>query len=140
MSAEMRIHILDNTITEKDLKIFFGNTMGSKYFAGLFNQPKYDKWEKVAQKIEKTDSIVIGNVSWLKAAITEDNESFIPGAVEEIKEIIGENLPVISNSMIEEIAIAFDKPNKSGYKTAKKEDVIEWLQKNKGKKVFTVSW
>jgi len=135
MSADLHIHIYEG-ITEEDMKTFFSNTLGSKYF-----DPSYgDRNDEVYEKIAKTPNIWIGGVSWLKAALFEDDEHFIPSTVERVQDVVGEDLPILDDKLIKEVIDAFDLENKTGYALAKKEDVEKFLIENKGKRVFTVSW
>lgn len=136
MAADLHIHVFEEII-EDDLKAFFCNTIGSKYFdPGIESKD----WDEAFQKIARTHDIWIGEVSWLKAGLFNDSDRFIPKTVENIQELIGEELPVIDDELIEKILDAFDSENKTGYRIAKKEDVEKFLIENKGKRVFTVSW
>lgn len=135
MAADLHIHIKDETITEDVLKGFFASSMGSKYFD--INNRGFDKGYDI---VSRTVQIWIGEVSWLKAALTEDPETFVPPTVQQVSDLIGEDLPVLNDELIGKILKAFDAPNSTGYSLAKKEDVEKFLLENKGKQVFTVSW
>lgn len=147
MAADLHIHIFKG-ITEKDLAIFKSHTLGSKYF-GKYNL-SWEEEQKINDKIYKTPSVWIGEVSWLKAALTDDNETFIPNAVGDITDIVGEDLPVIDDAFIEKIMEAFKQPNNTakdggvwggeGYSLANPQEVKAFLEKYKGKKVFEISW
>ena len=105
------------------------------------------------QAMYNCPDIWVGQVSWLKAAIFDDKESFIPDAVAQISDIIGrdwEALNVIDDKLIEEVRKAFALPNKtakdggvfggSGYELAHVDSIVEFLEQYQGKQVFTVSW
>ncbi len=152
MAADLYLHIYEG-IEEKDLAIFFSNSIGSKYF-NLDNRKNAENnrregsgegnwkesWEESYEKIAKTPNIWIGEVSWLKAMLFEDRDIFIPSTVDMINDIIGEVLPIINEELITKILNAFDLENKTCYELAKKEDVEKFLVENKGKRLFTVSW
>lgn len=137
MAADLHIHVFEG-VTEQDLADFNSNTLGSKYFnprsvAEKSNDTSYDK-------ICETPQIWIGEVSWLKAALFEDSENFIPSTVMRISELIGEDLPVLDDELIAGILAAFDAPNDTSYSLANKNEVAAFLEQHKGKQVFTVSW
>lgn len=147
MAADLHIHVFaDDDLTEEDLKCFFHNTLGSKWgpssFASIFDEePCENKFKcEHGKRIHKTKYIWIGEVSWLKAALLEDGKTFIPETVGEVSDIIGEELPIITDDLIERVKKAFDLPNITGYSLAKVEDVLKFLTKHKGKKAFTISW
>jgi hypothetical protein len=145
MSADMHIHIFED-LTEEDLASFFSSSLGSKWFKLRPGKEKIDTYEKIAN----SPNIWIGAVSWLKADLFSDNDTYIPMAVATISEIIGEELPVIDDVLIEKIMKAFELPNNTkkedgvwdggGYALAKPAEVKAFLEQHRGKKVFTVSW
>lgn len=135
MAADLHIHIATPEVTEQVLSAFFSHTMGSKYF-NLDNDREEDTFDIIAN----TPSVWIGEVSWLKAALFEDGEAFIPDTVSQVSEIVGEDLPVIDDEFIEKIVNAFSSENKTGYSLAKSNEVKEFLNQYKGQRVFTVSW
>lgn len=136
MAADLSIHILEGC-SESDLAIFFAHTMGSTYFnLSLRSDPMGDEWRRVSD----SPQIWVGEVSWLKAAIFGDSETFIPSTVGQVHEVIGEHLPVINDALIAEVGSAFDLPNSTGYRLAERSKVIAFLESHKGKRTFTVSW
>jgi hypothetical protein len=137
MAADLYIHVFEG-ITEEDLANFFAGIMGSKYFSlvGYDSQ----KYMEASDKIQNTPAVWIGEVSWLKAALTEDEKKYVPSTVGAVEEAIGEDLPVLDDSLIERILAAFKLKNKTNYRLANPREVKRFLQKHKGKKVFTVSW
>ena len=140
MAADLHIHVLEG-ITENDLQIFNSNTFGSKYFDLSRMQPSSEEWDKVYDKISDAPNIWIGEVSWLKAALCDDAEQFVPDSVAMIHELIGEDLPVLNDELIAKILKAMGLKNETSYGIEDGEDDIQkFLQKHKGKKVFTVSW
>ena len=112
MAADMHIHIFDN-ITEGDLANFFSNTLGSKWFNP---RPAIDdRRDKAYEKVFSTPDIWIGEVSWLKAGLFDDPETFVPDPVGKINEVIGEDLPVITDELIDRIIEAFELENTTGW-------------------------
>ena len=83
----------------------------------------------------------VGEVSWLKAAIFEDPETFVPDTIGKISELLPD-FHTITPELIEQFDAAFELPNTSSYgiKTAKRERVREFLEKHAGEQAFTVSW
>ena len=142
MAADLHIHIYEG-IEEKDMADFFSNTLGSKYFApkSAGHIKKYTDPESSWYKVSNTPNIWIGEVSWLKATIFEDGaNSFVPNTVALINEVIGEELPVLTDELIAKLCAAFDLPNTTGYKLATAEKIRPFLEEHRGKKVFTISW
>lgn len=138
MSADFYIHIFSG-ITKEDYKAFFSNCLGSKHF-DLANSPIGDKWFELALKIESTPRIFVGEVSWMKASLFGDeSKTYIPSTVEIISGLIGEET-VITNKLIKEIKKAFKQPNTTNYRVANDDNVIKFLKKYYGKRIFTVSW
>jgi hypothetical protein len=93
--------------------------------------------------VEHTENIWIGAVSWLKASVFDDGEKYIPTTVMEISSACSEpnfQLKVIDDELIEIVSEAFDKENTTGYKLAKKKDVVKFFKKHKGRKCFQISW
>lgn len=139
MSGDLHVHVFEG-ITEDDLREFFSNTFGSKYFAprtlGQLGDSHYEAYRKIAG----TPDIWIGEVSWLKAAVFGDPEKYVPSPVGQIHDIIGEDLPAINEGMITLIGAALDADNSTGYSIAGKDEVLDFLRQHIGKRVFTVSW
>lgn len=92
------------------------------------------------RKISDSPNIWVGSVSWLKAALTGSDE-FVPDPVGAVAERIGEDLPVIDETLIEDIETALARENTTSYETEDEEsDVVAFLRKHMGKRAFTVSW
>lgn len=143
MAADMHIHIFNKELTLADLEAFFSNTIGSRYFNLVNPQDKErtKKKDEAFEKISQSPNIWVGEVSWLKATLTENDEAYIPQVVEKIHALIGEDLPVIDDGMIAKIKDIFQSAvNTTGYKIAKEKGVIQFLEKWSGERVFTVSW
>lgn len=142
MAADLSIHALTAPCTESDLAEFFRNTLGSRWFGGFTASRPTDYGEGSAWvRVADTPQVWIGEVSWLKAALTDDSETFVPNLVASVHEIIGENLPLIDDSLIERLKAAHDAAsNETSYSTAEWEPIGKWLEANKGVPAFTVSW
>jgi hypothetical protein len=148
MGADLHIHIFEG-ITEDDLRAMKSSTLGSKYFNLHDNMPWEEK-KKVYERIDNTPNIWIGEVSWLKAGLMEDADTFIPNTVGDIAELVGEELPTIDDEFIEKVVKAFDQPNNTakedgvwngkGYSLADPNEVKDFLEQHRGKKVFQISW
>lgn len=138
MAADLSIHVAEN-ITEDDLRAFFSNTLGSKYFNPR-SGPRNDRQRAAWESVSSSPSVWIGEVSWLKAALFEEPKTFIPDTVGQIYQIIGEDLPVIDDDLIRKVMAAFDSKNATTYDLANPSEVKEFLESHKGKRAFTVSW
>jgi len=145
MSADLHIHVLEGA-TEDDLAVFFSNTMGSKWFRPVSGSTESPSWNRVI----RTPNVWIGEVSWLKAALFDDAEAYIPDTVQSISDIIGEELPIIDDNLIGRIIGEFNLTNKTekpdsvwdgkGYALANPYGVRSFLEEHKGKRAFTISW
>jgi hypothetical protein len=147
MAADLHIHIVEG-ITEADLADFNCNCIDSKWFGG-FGTTRRDKMTyeeefgpgSAHQRVTDTPNVWVGEVSWLKAGLTGDNEAFIPEVVWKISELVGEDLPVIDDTFLEKVrAIYATAKEHDHYKVAAEKDVLSFLEANKGKQIFTVSW
>lgn len=135
MAADLHIHVFEG-IAETDLAMFNSGTFGSKWFGSCSGNRSIDCFSRIAD----TPNVWIGEVSWLKAALSGDEASYIPDAVAKISELIGEDLPVLDDALIGKILAALESPNDTGYGLANQTTVQEFLTQHKGKPVFTVSW
>jgi len=138
MGADLHIHIV-GTLTEQDFKILFSHSLGSKYF-DMSAQNDFEEEQKVWERVSENPEIWIGEVSWLKASLTEDKEKYIPSTVMTVSELIGENQPILDEELKSSILAAFDLANSTQYDLASKKEVEEWLDKNMGERLFTISW
>lgn len=127
--------------SESDFAVFFSNALGSKWFNPRTVAARSEDDERAFDRVAAAPDMWIGEVSWLKAALFDENpEAFVPSAVEKIQEIIGEELPVIDDALISAIDDAMRGPNATSYEVAKPDDVRAFLEKHKGLRCFTVSW
>ena len=149
MAADMHIHVLPNEVNSDFFKRFNSNCLGSKWFGWVSNKEYSKHFGEDSDLIWDCPNVWVGEVSWLKDAFFED-DSYIPNTVEAIFDIIGEDLPILDDVMIEKIRDAFNLPNRSiknggvyegkGYALADVDKVVAFLNQHKGKRVFTVSW
>lgn len=81
-------------------------------------------------------------VSWLKAAIMDDYDKYVPGVAGKIAEIISNKLPLIDDELIAQVSAAFDMPNTSIYTTDERtrDKVARFLKQHKGKHTITVGF
>lgn|SRR5574339_877589 len=156
MAADLHIHIITKEFTEEHYKAMKAHTLGSKYGPqidmdsgeypyDLFNTRREDFERKhncdLFSLANKTPNIWVGEVSWLKAGLSDDPDEFIPEIVDSINNIIGEDFRVIDDELINEVSQAFDTcKNTTGYNTTEKDGIINFLNKYKGEKTFTISW
>lgn len=150
MAADLHIHVFaEGELTEENFRAYFSNTLGSKWFnplsCGMANAV-----EHLRRPVGDAPSVWVGEVSWLKAALLGDDESYIPEAVEAVNSIIGEDLPVVDDEMIEKIRAALCLSNRTtrpggvhggaGYGVSEPRDVCAFLEQHRGKRAFTISW
>lgn len=141
MAADLHIHVFaEGELTEDDFRGFFSNSLGSKWFEFGGNRHYEDNWQDYFKKFSETASVWIGEVSWLKAALLEDKETFIPDPVSKISSIIGEDWPIVNDKLIARIRKALGLENQTLYSVSTAKEVIEFLELHKGKRAFTISW
>ena len=150
MAADLHIHVFaEGELTEENFRAFFSNTLGSRWFNPI-SCAEMDRVEHLRKSVGDTPSVWVGEVSWLKAALFEDDESYIPEGVGAVNEIIGEDLPVVDDELIEEIRAALCLSNGTarpdgvhggvGYGVSEPGDVCAFLEQHKGERAFTISW
>jgi len=140
MPADLYIHVMKD-VDEKDLALFFCNALGSKYFAR--SNPPAAAREAAQGRVCGTPKVRVGEVSWLAAVLSEDDEdagSFLPGPVVLVDDLIGEDLPIIDDALISKVTAAMESENTTGYVMGEKEGIVAFLEKWRGHRVFTVSW
>lgn len=153
MAADLHLHVLGpgsyydyetyetigTVCTRKDVALFHSNTLGTPFFnplpAGGFD------WDgPVYRAVKGSPDVWIGEVSWLKAAVFEEPETFIPNTVMAMAELIGWDFKPIDFEFIDCVKEAFDKPNDTGYSLAGLDSVLEFCYAHRGKETFQVSW
>jgi hypothetical protein len=140
MSADLHIHIKSAEVTDEVLRVFFASTLGSKYFAiGDYN-PEHLRWPQAYDIVAASPNVWVGEVSWLKAALFEDGDRFVPSPVQKIHELIGENLPVLDQALYQQLLDALRLPNQTSYLVENDHAVAKFLQAHFGAQLFTVSW
>jgi len=137
MAADLHIHVFtEGELTEDDFRSFFSRSIGSKWFDGSY----HENWFDISNKFHDTANIWIGEVSWLKAALFEDAETFVPDPVAAIADIVGEDWPVVDEEFINKIKNTIDLDNKTDYSINQCEKIVKFLDENKGKMAFSISW
>lgn len=140
MAADLHIHVLRHPVTEEDIADFECSTLGSKWFnmdrANRVQREREDLYELIAN----TPNIWVGEVSWLKAALFDSPETYVPSPIEEITSIIGEDLPVLTREIIMDILDALALDNETPYTLTTREKLETFLYQYEGERVFTVSW
>jgi hypothetical protein len=95
--------------------------------------------DDIFYKIVKTPGIEVGEVSWLKAALFDQPDVYIPGPIARLKDIIGDGFPVIDDAFIEAVERAFEAPNTTQYRLNDPTFVLAFLREHKGKKCFAAT-
>lgn len=138
MSAELYIHVLEG-VTYRDLEVFQCSTLGTKFFNLSLYDEQVRRGDELYDKMSKTPQIFVGEVSWLKAMVTENEEEYVPNSVARIGELL-QDVPVLTLDLLDEIREALQFENTTSYSTASTGSIIEFLQEHLGKRVFTISW
>tara|TARA_B100000614_G_scaffold258752_1_gene281762 strand:+ start:33729 stop:34157 length:429 start_codon:yes stop_codon:yes gene_type:complete len=142
MAADLHIHVFaEGEVEEAVFEDFFSGTLGSKYFNLDRNRNRDEEMDSYSI-ISSLPNVWVGEVSWLKAALFEDNKTFIPDPVGAISEIIneGEEFVKIDDELIAKVKEALGHENKTAYSVTSQQEVIDFLESHKGKLAFTVSW
>lgn len=162
MSADLHIHstILVTTehtvlsandrgpITNKDLRCVNSHTMGSKWFSlgRTCGRPVDDIRCVHDQRVELSDNVWIGEVSWLKRMFLDD-KIYVPDMVQEIHDLIGEDMPVLDAELNGKILCTVDAGHRHGfYDTVQPggseeyHALLDFLARNQGQRLFTISW
>ena len=137
MAADLHIHVVPDDIEEKALPAFFSHTLGSKHFGDAFSEAER---QAAFRRISETPNVWIGEVSWLKAALFGDSDTFVPSTVQLVQDAVGEDLPTLDDELEQKILAAFEAKNETGYNLATVDQVRAFLAAHKGKRLFTVSW
>lgn len=178
MSADLHVHIVEPEKLERDVRLFLksdGNSYSDKVtkhiecFVRVKGEEQLIKiWDYEGEPeniiehidveldsfdedaVERTPNVWIGSVSWLKADLFSDSDTYIPQTVNKISCLIGRDLPVITEEFIQEVRKAFELPNNTikedgvwdgeGYRLANVDEVEKFLRLHMGKKVFQISW
>lgn len=139
MAADLHIHILE-TATEDDVVLFQCNTFGSKRF-NLHRYKEANARKDLYILIFDQPNIWIGEVSWLKSALSDNKAEYVPKPVESIYELIGEDFPILTDDLIAKIIRSLNLENKTQYELNSNElELLLFLDTHKGKKCFTISW
>jgi len=160
MSADLHIHILEG-IEESELEGMFYNSIGSKYcplsyieddtppekIQELFKKDEelHEKYSKqkfstngICNRIARTPNIWVGEVSWLADSLLDGD--YVPSFIQAVADIIGEDLPVIDEDLINRIKNAAKLKNTTRYQLNDIGNIVEFLKEHYGEKIFTVSW
>lgn len=141
MAADMYLHS-GKGLTEEDYECFLSHTLGSKYFdpAAECADQKMSYTCKHWDAMVKSDSFKVGEVSWLKAALFDD-DSFIPDPIECLAELV-EDHPALTPKLKDDIIKASQMENKTRYNMLieSEQSFTEWLDANMGHVIFQISW
>ena len=138
MSADLCIHVKTDWITEDVWKMFLKECPDD-----LFNTPDeyFEEQDGALEIIRETPQCWVGQVSWLKAALLDDEESYVPSPVGRISELIPYWTTVrVTEELIEQVDKAFDLVNSTSYDVVERKKIIAFLRENFDKEVFTISW
>lgn len=138
MSTDFTIHVMDSTMTEEELKIFYSNHYGHKWFD--FRVSAEARREVISLVAVKSSfRVYVGRVSFLKAALY-DNDAFFSDPINRICDLIDDGVTVIDDAFILEVGKAMNLPNHTKYPMSDADNVIEFLREHEGEKVFVRIW
>ena len=134
MAADLHIHIRTDAVTDEVMAIFRSPT--------IIGGPRdnIEAHERAYTIVAETPDIWVGEVSWLKAALLDDAETYVPDPVSQVSEIIGHDYPIIDDALIERVRVALGAKNTTGYSIADAEPVVAFLREHRGQRAFQVSW
>jgi len=171
MGADLHIHVATEDLLEElkkfRLKTGWSSEIGNFYTEALVegkwvheNDLKDEDWGKIEKTrdvpvsldedaIFDTPNVWVGEVSWLKAMIFNDKETFIPATVEQVRSLVWEPT-IINPALIEKVKEAFSLPNNTkkeggvfggeGYRLANQDEVTKFLTSHIGQYAFCISW
>lgn len=140
MAADMHIHILER-VTEHQVKRFGSNVLGGPYWGCASYAEYLEHSSDDFDAIRHTPQVWVGEVSWLKAVVFDDVESYVPDPVGLIADEFEKGIVTITGKMI--FRLEHELPgieNTTQYTIAPSNKIIEFLKLHKGKKAFTISW
>ena len=140
MAASLHLYAyVDGDLTEEDFKQLFCNVFGSKYF-NLSRCPSAMKQMEFMEKLlAKLPAIWVGEVSWLKNLFFGDYQ-FVPNICLEIYNLVQEDRPVVNEELIAKVRKIFESnPVAAAYSTADCKDIVDFLEENLGRRLFTFS-
>jgi len=74
----------------------------------------WDTWRALQRKLDGFPSIEVGQVSWVKAGLTDLYDRYVPGPVARTVDLIGDG-KILTPGLAKEITVAFNLPNRSIY-------------------------
>lgn len=141
MAADLFIHAIPDDFPEETVYNFLGHALGSKHFSwARVDLANNDPAGARFNRILSTDKIWVGEVSWLKAALFDDEASYIPAPIAFIALAIGEDLPILTPPVKAIILMGLDLQNTTNYRLTERTLVADWLDAHMGQRLFTVSW
>ena len=150
MGAPVSIAVKESRITKEILGFYNYDHQAHLSHDEFFDRPpeviqtEQLQHDDAVELIEKLSVIYIGEVSWMKAGLmgNTSKDNFIPEPISKLIELIPDkDFTPISDELIESVSKIFDMNNTSIYPLeASKEEVISFLNKNKGSEVFTITW
>ena len=96
-------------------------------------------WNAVAL----SSNVQVGDVSWLKAALLEKSDRYVPDTIGTVEELLSGPV-VMTQDLVRQVDTAFELPNNSTYPIhpGVRDVVRSFLEgcAERGERVFTVSW
>lgn len=139
------MHIRTDEISDKDMEIWFSNTLGSPLFTWDNHPDKEKRWDELYSIIaRRTPKFEFGEHSFLKGALTDDDR-YVSDAVQ-LEDIIkdetgyGELITEEIIKQVKEWADSFKGDTSYYHNQIDMKELIKFLKKHKGKKAFFTCW
>lgn len=130
MTADFHIHVLEG-VTNQDVDNFLVPVVTPEY------RPH---WRLLMERIARTPNIWVGEVSWLGAAITEDESTSIPDTIMALDRML-QTRPKLTPELERQILATFTLPNHTDhYRVADVQQVAAFLARYRGKQLFAITW
>jgi hypothetical protein len=149
MATEVYLHAFTPEFTPEDLKAFCFNHIGSEYFCAD-DQPDflqgYIRSRGLASETEfillgyKTPKVWLGDASFIKADLCQDDKRYVPAAVDKVNNLIPEGGILLTAELAQRIVAAFDGDNESIYPIGDRDEVQQWCEEHLNQSVFVMSW
>ncbi len=137
MSADLHIHIRKAELITSAL-LFQDSDMMQQ----ITNPLPMELRDRLFTAMSDDPNVHVGEVSWLKAALSEDTDTYVPSAVETINALIPPTrLTLLTKELIDAVVAALEGNGRApGYAVSGAGPVEIFLREHVGEEVYTVSW
>lgn len=114
MSADLTLFALDpqdTAVRRQAHDLLVAEAVGDVQGPGMLS---WDQWRATISAMYARPHVEVGQVSWLKTALSGGAERYIPAAVQRCVDLIGDGV-LLTPGMAKAITVAFNLPNRSIY-------------------------